>query len=159
MDAFVAITGSDEINIILGAYARSVGVGKAIAKANEEHLIPLAESFGLEEPVQPKVLTAQQVIRYVRSVVNASESSGVEQLRRILDGKLEVLEFRAGTASPCVGVPLRELALREGVRVAAIIRDGKCLIPGGSDEIWAGDGVLAVTTQRGMTRLEDILRG
>ena len=45
------------------------------------------------------------------------------------------------------------------MRVAAIIRDGKCLIPGGSDEIWAGDSVLAVTTQRGMTRLEDILRG
>ncbi len=159
VDAFVAITGSDEINIVLGAYARSVGVSKAVAKVNEDHLLSLAESFGLEEPVQPKVITAQQVLRYVRSVENASGSSGVEQLRRILDGKLEVLEFRAGTASSCVGVPLRQLPTRQGVRVAAIIRDGKCLIPGGSDEIWAGDSVLAVTTQRGMTRLEDILRG
>ena len=158
-DAFVAVTGSDEINIILGAYARSVGVGKAIAKANEDHLIGLAESFGLEEPIQPKVLTAQQVIRYVRSVVNASDSSGVEQLRRILDGKLEVLEFRAGASSPVVGTPLRQMSLRPGVRVAAIIREGKCLIPGGDDEIRAGDGVLAVTTQRGLSRLEDILKG
>ena len=158
-DALVAITGSDEINIILGAYARSVGVGKAVAKVNEEHLLSLAESFGLEEPVQPKVITAQRVLQYVRSVVNASASSGVEQLRRILDGKLEVLEFRAGAGGPCVGVPLRRLETRPGVRVAAIIREGKCLIPGGDDEIRSGDSVLAVTTQRGMTRLEDILRG
>ena len=158
-DAFVSITGSDEINIILGAYARSVGVGKAVAKVNEQHLISLAESFGLEEPVQPKVITAQQVLRYVRSVVNASDASGVEQLRRIMDGKLEVLEFRAGEASPVIGMPLRRMDLRPGVRVAAVIRDGRCHIPGGDDEIRAGDSVLAVTTQRGMTRLEDIMRG
>ena len=159
MDAFVSVTGSDEINIVLGAYARSAGVSKAVAKVNEEHLIPLAESFGLEEPVQPRIITAQQVLQYVRSVVNASASSGVEQLRRILDGKLEVLEVRAAADSPCVGVSLMALPTRPGVRVAAIIRGGKCLIPGGSDEIRAGDSVLAVTTERGMTRLEDILKG
>ena len=159
MDALVAITGSDEINIILGAYARSAGVDKAVSKVNEDSLLPVAENLGLEEPVQPRYITAQQVLQYVRSMENASGSSGVEMLRRILDGKLEVLEFRAGVNSPCVGVSLRELPTRQDVLVAAIIRDGKCLIPGGSDEIWAGDSVLAVTTKRGMTRLEDILKG
>ena len=159
MDALVAVTGTDEINIILGAYARNAGVGKAIAKVNEDHLLALAESFGLEASVQPRYITAQQVLQYVRSMDNASSSSGVEMLRRILDGKLEVLEFRASVASPCIGVPLRTLRIRPDVLVAAIIRDGKCLIPGGNDEIWAGDSVLAVTTKTGMTRLEDILRG
>ena len=159
MDALVTVTGTDEVNIILGAYARQVGVEKAVAKVNEEHLVPLAESFGLEEPVQPRVITAQQVLQYVRSMDNAVGASGVEQLRRILDGKLEMLEFRAGVSSPCVGVALKDMPTRKDVLVAAIIRDGKCIIPGGSDEIWAGDSVLAVTTKRGMTRLEDILRG
>ena len=158
-DALVAITGSDEINIILGAYARSVGVPKAIAKVNEDHLISLAESFGLEEPVQPRVITGQQVLQYVRSMANASDTGGVEMLRRILDGKLEVLEFRAGTAGPCIGVALRDLPTKPDVLVAAIIRAGRCLIPGGNDAIQPGDSVLAVTTRRGMTRLEDILRG
>ena len=159
MDAFVAITGSDEINIILASYAKTVGVDKVITKVNEEHLLSLAQSFGLEEPVQPRYITAQQVLQYVRSMDNASAASGVEMLRRILDGKLEVLEFRAGVSSPCVGVPLKDMAIRPDVLVAAIIRDGKCHIPGGSDEIWAGDSVLAVTTKQGMARLEDILRG
>ena len=134
-------------------------MAKAIAKVNEDHLVALAESFGLEEPVQPRVISTQQVLRYVRSMENASGSSGVEMLRRIMDGKLEVLEFRAGVGSACLGVPLRELNTRRDVLVAAIIRGSQCFIPGGSDDIRAGDSVLAVTTHRGMTRLEDILRG
>jgi trk system potassium uptake protein TrkA len=159
MDAFVALTGSDEINIIISSYAQKAGVDKVVCKVNEEHYVSLAASFGLEEPVQPRNITAQQVLQYVRGMENSSRSSGVEMLRRILDGKLEVLEFRAKTSSPCVGVTLKQLPLRKDVLLAAIIRDGKCLIPGGDDEIWAGDSVLAVTTRQGMACLEDILRG
>ena len=159
MDAFVALTGSDELNLILASHARNSGVDKVIAKVTEPHYISLAEGFGLEEPVQPRHIIAQQVLRYVRGMENSSGVSGVENLRSIVSGSLEVLEFRAGVSSPCVGVSLRELPIRRDVLLAAIIRDGKCLIPGGQDEIWAGDSVLAVTTRRGMTHLEDILRG
>lgn len=159
MDAFVALTGSDEVNIIIASCARNAEVDKVITKISRPHYIPLAESFGLEEPVQPRSIIAQHVLRYVRGMENSSGVSGVENLRTIVDGKLEVLEFRASVASKCVGRTLRELPIRRDVLVAAIIRDGKCLIPGGHDEIWAGDSVLAVTTRRGMTHLEDILRG
>ena len=159
MDAFVALTGSDETNIIMAAYARQAEVDKVITKVSQPHYIPLAASFGLEEPVQPQSIIAQQVLRYVRGMENSSGVSGVENLRTIVDGQLEVLEFRASVSSKCLGRTLRELPIRKGVLVAAIIRDGKCIIPGGQDEIWAGDSVLAVTTRRGMTHLEDILRG
>ena len=158
MDAFVALTGSDEINIIISTYAKNVGVDKVVAKVNEAHFVDLAQSFGLEEPVQPRYITAQQVLQYVRSMADASGSSGVEMLRRVMDGKLEVLEFRAGAASRCLGIALKDLPIRPDVLLAAIIRDGKCFIPGGSDEIQTGDSVLAVTTKPGMSRLEDILR-
>lgn len=159
VDAFVAVTGSDEINIIISAYAKNVGVGKVVCKVNESHFIPLAQSFGLEEPVQPRLITAQQVLQYVRSMENASDSSGVEMLRRTMDGQLEVLEFRAKLSSHCLDVPLKDLATRQDVLLAAIIRDGKCFIPGGNDAIHDGDSVLAVTTKQGMSRLDDILRG
>lgn len=159
MDAFVALTGSDETNIIIASYAQNAGVDKVVTKVTEAHLIPLSVTFGLEEPVLPRHITAQHVLRYVRGMENSSGVSGVENLRTILDGKLEILEFRASVQSPCVGIALQNMHIRKDVLVAAIIRDGKCLIPGGRDEIWAGDSVLAVTTRRGMTHLEDILRG
>lgn len=157
-DAFVALTGTDEINLIIASYARRAGIGKVISKINEDHYMALAASFALDDPVQPRYITAQQVLQYVRSMENSADESGIESLRRIMDGQLEVLEFRAKANSPCVGPSLQALPIRPGVLVAAIIRDGTCRIPGGSDHIEPGDGVLAVTTSVGMTCLEDILK-
>ncbi len=159
MDAVVFLTGSDEINLIMASYAKIAGVEKIVVKVDEDHFLSLAESFGLEEPVRPKVITAQTVLQYVRNMENASGASGVEMLRHFLDGRLEVLEFRAGVSSACVNIPLKTLSIRQDVLLGAIIRDGKCMIPGGNDEIWAGDSVLAITTKKGMTSLDDILRG
>jgi len=157
-DALVALTGSDEINIIVASYAQRAGVGKVVSKVNEEHYTDLAASFRLDTPVRPRATTAGQVLQYVRGMENSADVSGVETLRRIQDGRLEVLEFRAREGSPCVGPTLTALPIRPGVLVGAIIRDGKCLIPRGSDVIRPGDSVLAVTTREGMTCLEDILR-
>lgn len=159
MDAFVALTGTDEINIIISTYARAAGVDKVVCKVNEDHYVAMAGSFNLEEPVQPRYITALQVLQYVRSMENSADSSGVEMLRRLMGGRLEVLEFRAKYSSRCVGQTLQSLPIRQGVLVAAIIRDGKCIIPGGSDEIWAGDSIIAVTSKPGMRSLEDILKG
>lgn len=157
-DAFVALTGADEINIIIASYAQRAGVSKVVSKVNEEHYMDLAASFRLDPPVRPRVTTAEQVLQYVRGMENSADASGVESLRRIQDGRLEVLEFRARESSPCVGPTLTALPIRKDVLVAAIIRDGKCLIPRGGDVIRPGDSVLAVTTSEGMTCLEDILR-
>lgn len=156
-DAFVALTGTDEVNLIIASYAARMGVEKVVTKINEPHFAAMAGSFGLDDPIQPRFTTAQHVLQYVRGMENSADSSGVETLRRIMDDALEVLEFRAAASSFCVGPSLQELPIREDVLLAAIIRNGKCLIPRGSDVIQPGDSVLAVTTRPGMTALEDIL--
>ena len=158
-DAFVALTGVDEINTILCSYAQSCGVSKVIAKVSEAHFVDMATTFGLDAPIQPQVIIAEQVLQHVRGMENSAYESGVELLRRVMDDQLEVLEFVAKKGSPCLEKPLSELDLREDTLIAAIIRKGACIIPNGSHTIQAGDRVLAVTTRPGMTCLEDILRG
>ncbi|MBQ3339925.1 MAG: Trk system potassium transporter TrkA [Atopobiaceae bacterium] len=157
-DAFVALTGVDEINTILCSYAQSVGVGKVIAKVSEAHFVDMASSFGLDKPIQPQNIIAEQVLQHVRGMDNSAYDSGVELLRRAMDDKLEVLEFVAKKGSPCLERTLHDLELRESTLIAAIIRKGNCIIPNGMNTIHAGDRVIAVTTRPGMTCLEDILR-
>ncbi len=157
-DALAALTGSDEVNLVVSAYARQAGIPKVVAKVDEPHYAPLASAFGLDTPVRPRELVAAQVLRYVRAMENSAGVSGVESLLRVQDGRLEVLEFRASESSPCVGRTLMDLPIREGVLIAAVIREGACLIPRGGDELRPGDSVLAVTNREGMTCLEDILR-
>jgi len=158
VDGFVAFTGHDEINLIMAAFARKAGVDKVVSKVNEEHFVTLASSFGLEEPVQPRLITAQYILQYVRSMENSAQTSGVETLRRIVDGSLEALEFQAGSNSRCLGVTLRDLPIRSGVLLAAVIRKGKCFIPGGDDVLQEGDSVIAVSAETGMTCLDDIVK-
>ena len=157
-DAFVALTGLDEVNVILCTYARSRGVDKVIAKVSEPHFADMAASFGLDAPIKPQVIIAEQVLQHVRAIEGSAYKSGVELLRRVMDDQLEVLEFIAKQGSPCLERPLSDLRLREDTLVAAIIRMGKCIIPNGSNAIRAGDRVLTVTTRPGMTCLEDILK-
>ncbi len=156
-DAVAALTGEDELNLIIAAYAARTGLEKVVYKVNESHYADLASGFRLEDPVQPRNIIVQQVLQYVRSMDNST--AGLESLRSVQDGQLEILEFLAPKNSPCVGRTLQELPIRPGVLVAAIIREGKCLIPRGGDTIQPGDSVLAVTVLRGMTALEDILKG
>ncbi len=160
-DGFVCLTGQDEINIILAAMAKKEGVEKVVSKVNEEHFVPLAQSFGLDAPVRPRLITAGRILQYVRGMENSAGSSGVETLRRIVDGSLEALEFRAGEGSRCLGVELRDLPIRKGILLAAIIRQGRCFIPGGSDTIQSGDSVVAVAeldSEHLITGLDDILK-
>lgn len=158
-DAFVALTGSDEINLIMAAWAKSQNVGKVVCKVNEAHFLSLAASFGLEKPVRPSDIAAQQLLRAVRGMENSAHVSGVESLRRIVDGKIEALEFIARRDFPALGVTLSDMPVKKGVLAAAIIRGSKCFIPGGRDCIEEGDRVIVLSEQAGLCELGDILKG
>lgn len=155
-DAFIALTGIDEENIILSMYAQSCKVDKVITKVNNARFIDMLDGSGLEVFISPKQITSQRILSYVRAMQNAT-GSGVETLYRMADGQVEALEFRVRPRSQCVGIPLKDLAIRPAVLIGAIIRRGKCIIPGGNDTIEAGDSVIIVTTLRGLQELDTIL--
>ncbi len=156
-DALVSLTESDETNLIISSFAFSENVPKIVTKIDEENFIQLAESYGLTTIIQPADVTAWRIIEYVRWMQNSAQSSGVETLRMVADGKAEALEFVARREEAFYGKPLKELALKPAVLVAAIIRRGRCRIPSGNDCILKGDHVVVVTTNHGMHELADIL--
>lgn len=156
-DAIVTLTESDETNLIISSFAYSENVPKIVTKIDEENFIQLAESYGLTTIIQPADVTAGRIIEYVRWMQNSAQSSGVETLRMVADGRAEALEFVARREERFYGKPLKELNLKPAVLVAAIIRRGRCKIPSGNDCIELGDHVVVVTTNHGMHELADIL--
>ncbi|MBR4691597.1 MAG: Trk system potassium transporter TrkA [Oscillospiraceae bacterium] len=158
MDGVVALTGSDEENIILGMYADSLGEArKVVVKVNNGNLVRLGERAGLESVLSPKHITANMILRYVRGMSNSLDSN-VEALHSICSGQVEALEFSVGRqADGVAGIPLKDLKLRRDLLLACIIRAGRAIIPGGSDVIRQGDHVLVVTTAEGLNDLTDIL--
>ena len=155
-DAFVALTGFDEDNIIISMYARRCGVGKVVTKVSDNHFVDMLQGTGLDTFICPKLLAASELTRYVRAMKNAEQSS-VETLYRLMDNQVEALEFRVGESGRCVGRCLRDLNLRGNVLLAAIIRNGEFLIPGGNTQLLPGDHAVVVTTRSDLQDLDSIL--
>ncbi|MCQ2430824.1 MAG: Trk system potassium transporter TrkA [Clostridia bacterium] len=156
-DAFVALTGLDEENILLSLFAKSVGHGKVLTKINRIDFNSVVSHLDLESTIYPKYLTADEIERYVRATAAASDSA-METLYHIIPGKVETSEFIVQEESAVTGVPLYKLELRKGVLVAAIIREDQVLIPHGRDEIRAGDRVVIVSNLMNIHALPDILK-
>lgn len=158
MDAFVALTGQDEENILVSLFAKTHNVPTVITKVNRDEMASLAEKIGLDRIVTPKALTSGILVRYARALEN-SKGSNVETLYKMMDGMAEALEFKVAQDFPMLGVPLKDVRFKKNVLVAGILRDRKTLIPTGDDAILVNDRVVIVTAQQRFNDLSDVLEG
>lgn len=158
VDAFTALTGIDEENILISFFAQSQNVPRVVAKVNRNELASMAEKLGLDSIVSPKKAAANVVTSYARALQN-SLGSNVETMYKLMDGSVEALEFNVQTDFKAQHIPLKEMKLKKDVLIAGIIRKRKAFVPTGNDEIIAGDKVviIAKSDDQKMNDLSDIL--
>lgn len=157
LDAFVALTGMDEENILISIFASSQNVPTVIAKINRNELASLAARLGLDCIISPKKIVSDVIVRYARALEN-SRGSNVETLYNIMDDKAEVLEFNVRSDFKQVNIPLRDLQLKSNILIAGIIRERKPIIPNGDDMIMKNDKVIIVTSEQRLNDLSDIVK-
>lgn len=156
MDAVVTLTGMDEENLIVSMFADYIGVPKSVTKINRTEYNNVYENKGIDSIVSPKLLTTNEIIRYVRAMDDTTGGS-VVTLYRIVDGKAEALEFSIKNDAPYNNISLHKLRLKPNILIASIIRARKVIIPSGNDEIRRGDTVIIVTTtDHAIAELRDI---
>lgn len=156
VDAVCSLTGIDEENILLSLYAKSISPEtKTVTKINKIAFQEVIRSLDLDSVIYPKYLTANIVLQHVRARKN-NIGSNLETLYKIIDNKVEALEFIVDENNTIVNIKLEELKLRDNVIVGCINRNGKVFIPHGQDVILPGDTVIIVTTIQGITDIDDI---
>lgn len=155
-DAIVCLTGSDEENMILGMYASQKNMKKVITKINKSSIVGLIEKVSLASVVSTKEITASKIVSYIRSV-NNKRGSNVITLHKLLNNKVEALEFLAKANKRLLDIPLRDLKLKKNILIAAIIRNNEVIIPSGNDHITLDDKVIVVTTNQFLEDLNEIL--
>ncbi|GAB6956357.1 Trk system potassium transporter TrkA [Mediterraneibacter glycyrrhizinilyticus] len=156
-DAFIALTGMDEENIIMALFAQSQQVPKVIVKINEERRARMVEDFGLDSVVSAKTATADAILSYVRARRNSQGSANVETMYQLVDGKVEALEFAIKAKTRYTDIPLKELSLKSNNLIACIVRNRKIIYPSGDDCIRVGDNVIVVTMEKQIQDIEEIL--
>ena len=155
--SFVSLTNIDEENILLSMFARTVTDGKLITKINKIAYDDVISKLDLGTTICPKNITAENIVQFVRSMGNSMGSSNIETMHRLLNGKAEALEFRIKENSHIANKSLFSLNISKNTLVACIHRNGKIIIPRGSDMMLPNDTVIIVTTEKGVNDITDIL--
>ena len=157
MDAFVSLTGMDEENLLISFFAASRGVPKVIPKVNRTEYFTMAEKLGLDSMISPRKTVTDIVLRYARALQN-SLGSKMETLYRLMDEKVEALEFNVLPDFKWTGIALKDLKLKPNILIAGILRGRRPIIPKGSDTIQPGDSVVVFATRQAVLDLADIIK-
>ena len=157
-EAFVPLTGIDEENIMLTLHARAESNAKVVTKVNRVTFRDVISHLDLGSVIYPRYITAEYILAYVRAKKN-SMNSNVETLYNLFDNRVEAVEFRVNEPSAVTGKMLKDLSkkIKKNVLIACINRNGRILIPSGSDTIEVGDTVIVVTTHTGFDDIRDVL--
>ena len=156
MDAVCCLMGQDEANILLSLYVDKICDAKKMIKIHRDSYEDMVSELPVGTIISTKKITAEYITRFVRSMQN-SVGSDVEALYRLMDGRVEALEFNVGPDAKVTWASLKELRIRKNTLICCINRNGKIIRPGGHDRMEAGDSVVVVTTEHGVNGIDDIL--
>lgn len=155
--AFVALTGMDEENIIISLFAKTQNVPKIIAKVNQDTRAQMVEGMGIDSIVSAKSAAADEILGYVRARMNSYSSADVETMYRLLNGRVEALEFIIKKECEYTNIPLKNLQTKKNHLIACIGRNKEIIIPNGDSHLEVGDSVIIVTKENIISSFRDIL--
>ena len=160
-DAVLALTGFDEENLTISMFANYLKVPKTVTKIDRTEHLEVYTNAGIDTIVSPKLLTANEIVRYVRAMGSRSGQSMLA-LSRYMDGRVEAMEFVVPAGASYCDIPFKALQTRKrkNTLVAAIARNRQLIIPSGNDCLLPEDRVVIVAPRDvTISELKDVFPG
>ncbi len=147
MDAFIAVTGNSETNIMSCLVAKSKYIKKTIALVENMDYFQLSHSIGIDTLINKKLLAANNIFRHVRR-------GEVVAMMRLNNLNAEILEFIVKKDSLVTGAMIRDLNFPKAATIGGVVRDGKGIIALGGFKIMAGDRVVVCCLPEEISKIE-----
>lgn len=137
-DAFVALTGNDEANILACVAAKRFGVMRTVAEVENMEYVHLAEEMGVDVVINKKLVTAGRIYKLTLS-------DRARFVRYMSGTEAEVIEYTAAEGSKITKKPLKDIEFPSDAVIGAIQRDNEAFIAVGSSQIQPDDRVAVFT--------------
>jgi trk system potassium uptake protein TrkA len=147
MDAFIAVTGDSETNIMSCLVAKSKGVKKTVALVENMDYINISQTIGIDTLINKKLIAASSIFRHIRK----GEILALANLHNI---DAEVFEFEVQPNAKVTKKPIKELRFPREAVFGGIIRDGKALMSLGNMQIQSGDKVIVFCLPEAISTVE-----
>jgi trk system potassium uptake protein len=151
-DTFVALSGSDETNLMACLLAQELGSRRQIALVQRGETTRLWRQLGFEGVLSPRSLANERIHEYIEG----GYSANIVSLRH---GAAQVVERRLYPASPAAGVTLAEMSPPRGLIVGAVVRDGRVFVPHGGDRLEVDDLVILFVREEELTTVQLLFPG
>ncbi|MCH8954614.1 Trk system potassium transporter TrkA [candidate division KSB1 bacterium] len=147
MDAFVAVTDDEELNIITSLLTKHLGVRRTITMVSNADYLPLINSIGLDVAVDKGLITANAIARFIHrgEVVSVATLRGIDA---------EAIELVAQKGAKITKRTLRDTKFPDGAIVGAVTRDGEVFVPVGDSSIEANDKVVIFALPKAVANVE-----
>ena len=151
MDAFVALSGSSEANILTCLTAKELGVPKTIAEVENIQYISQAEGLNIQTIINKKLLASSSIFQLLLDT-----DSSTPKCLALTDA--EVAELEVKPKSRICGIPVKDLRLSHDLTLAGFIRDGKGMLVRGDTVLQPGDSVVVFSLKGSLNRIEKLFR-
>ncbi len=149
VDALLALTGWDEVNILSSLVANALGVETTVARFHRLELLALLSGTGLDAAVSTRLAAANAILRYVRR-------GRIYSVATFQDTQAEAIDIQVDAVSKSVGMSLKEIKLPKTAIVGGVLRDNEALIPTGDMVIQSGDHVVVIALPEAISTVEKL---
>jgi len=149
MDAFIAVTGNSETNIMSCLVAKSKGVKKTIALVENMDYINISQTIGIDTLINKKLLAASAIFKHVRK-------GDVLKLANLHNVDAEVLEFRVKENSAVTKKLVKNINLTKNAVFGGVIRNGIAHMTFGDFQILAGDKAVVFCLPEAIHKVEKL---
>ena len=154
-DMLIAVTDSDEVNMLACMTAKQFGVPKKIARIrNSEYLyanVLSREKLGIDLTINPERATAREIIKLLKSPKN------VAQIQSFAGGRVKLIELKIDNNFPFIDQQLKNIDFKHPILVAAIYRNDKIIIPNGEEKIIVNDNLYILIKKENLEKLDSII--
>lgn len=152
-DLMIAVTDSDEVNMVACMAAKQAGINQTIARVRNIEYIGKEEtefhrSLGIDLTINPEHVTAVEISR----ILFIPAALEVEDFA---DGKVRLLELKIRAEAPIANIPICELELSSNILIVGILRQSKMIIPNGFDMLRPHDIVFLVGDPQALNDIQD----
>ncbi|MBF0161080.1 MAG: Trk system potassium transporter TrkA [Magnetococcales bacterium] len=146
----IGMTGQQEVNLVLCLLARQSGAKRTIALMDNQAYLSLAPKLGIDAVVSPKLAAVGKIMRFLSTgkVIDAATA---------LNGQLDAVFVEVQANSRIAGMAIQALGLPKPLIVAAVVREGKMVVPTGGFVLGAGDHILIITTAGHFHKIDAVL--
>lgn len=146
-EVYIAVTDSDETNILSSLLARQHGAKRTLTLVNSPEMLGLAPTLGIDACISPRIAAASAILKYVRR-------GDIVSVAAIEGSNAEVLELQVSSGSSMLDRPLSELDFPVGAIIGAIVREGVYQIPDGTCTLQSGDRVVVFALPEAVGKVE-----